>query len=1060
MAREEKTISELTSLATVNRSEDLIPVIDVSDTTDSEYGTTKKTLVEQFVGDKGDAATVDVGTTTTLSAGSDATVSNSGSTSAAVLDFGIPRGRQGTQGIQGVAGADGTDGANAYVYIAYASDASGTGFTLTFNASLDYIAIKATTTEIASPVASDFTGLWKNYKGAQGIQGIQGIQGVAGADGTEGTDGVNAYVYIAYASDNSGTGFTTTFDANLDYVAIKTTTTEIVTPQASDFTGLWKNYRGATGSQGVQGGPGADGDSAYVYIAYASDASGTGFTTTFNAALDYIAVKATTTEITTPQASDFTGLWKNYKGATGAQGIQGIQGVAGAGGTDGTDGVNAYVYIAYASDASGTDFTMTFNALLDYVAIKATTTEIVSPTASDFTGLWKNYKGATGETGATGSAGADGLDINWLGVYNAGTGYVVNDAVFYLGSSYICKLASTGSLPTNTTYWDLMAQQGAAGVGSGDVSGPASATDNAIARFDLTTGKLIQDSLVTVSDDGDVNIPAGRSYLVNGSPVEGYSDEQAQDAVGTILTDSSEIDFTYTDATPSITAAIKEGSIDETKLDVSTNASLDLADSAVQSLSTSTGTNLTGFLKGNGTNLLANTSAVVAGTCTTARTTAAKTVSISDYTLTTGDILAITFTDGFSVNNATLAVNGGSAINIRVGAVNVTTALISVAAATSFTLPLYYDGTYFYAFGNHLNTNTTYSEISEAEITAGTASTARTITGRRAEFLAASIKSRTETLTNKTLTSPVINTGVSGTAVLDEDDMASNSATKLATQQSIKAYVDAKGFTWEGPWATLTPYDLNDTVESNGSGYVCTSAHTSGATTEPGVGVFWTSYWDLFVESGATGPTGPNSVTTSTTTNLTGYLKGSGGNVAVESEATLLGKIYPIGSIYTNATDNTNPATLLGFGTWIAFGAGRVPVGYDSGTPAFNTAEKTGGSAEVTLTGNQSGTSVHNHGDTGDNNRTHNHTQDGHYHVVVGSNGGSPTVCFNQYSGGGTGNWGTGGNIGITDTATPSIGDNNRTHTHTVSNSTAANATTAHTNLQPYITVYMWKRTA
>ena len=49
-----------------------------------------------------------------------------------------------------------------------------------------------------------------------------------------------------------------------------------------------------------------------------------------------------------------------------------------------------------------------------------------------------------------------------------------------------------------------------------------------------------------------------------------------------------------------------------------------------------------------------------------------------------------------------------------------------------------------------------------------------------------------ETLTNKTLTSPVINTSVSGTAVLDEDDMSSDSATKIATQQSIKAYVDSK----------------------------------------------------------------------------------------------------------------------------------------------------------------------------------------------------------------------------------------------------------------------------
>ena len=49
-----------------------------------------------------------------------------------------------------------------------------------------------------------------------------------------------------------------------------------------------------------------------------------------------------------------------------------------------------------------------------------------------------------------------------------------------------------------------------------------------------------------------------------------------------------------------------------------------------------------------------------------------------------------------------------------------------------------------------------------------------------------------QTLTNKTLTSPVLNTGVSGTAIKDEDNMASNSATHLATQQSIKAYVDGQ----------------------------------------------------------------------------------------------------------------------------------------------------------------------------------------------------------------------------------------------------------------------------
>ena len=60
-----------------------------------------------------------------------------------------------------------------------------------------------------------------------------------------------------------------------------------------------------------------------------------------------------------------------------------------------------------------------------------------------------------------------------------------------------------------------------------------------------------------------------------------------------------------------------------------------------------------------------------------------------------------------------------------------------------------------------------------------------------------SLTDATETLTNKTLTTPTItsgvfNTGVSGSAVLDEDDLSSNSATVAATQQSIKAYVDAQ----------------------------------------------------------------------------------------------------------------------------------------------------------------------------------------------------------------------------------------------------------------------------
>lgn len=54
----------------------------------------------------------------------------------------------------------------------------------------------------------------------------------------------------------------------------------------------------------------------------------------------------------------------------------------------------------------------------------------------------------------------------------------------------------------------------------------------------------------------------------------------------------------------------------------------------------------------------------------------------------------------------------------------------------------------------------------------------------------------TQTLTNKTLTSPVLNTGVSGTAVLDDDTMATASATTVATSESIKAYVDGQRHIW------------------------------------------------------------------------------------------------------------------------------------------------------------------------------------------------------------------------------------------------------------------------
>jgi len=88
----------------------------------------------------------------------------------------------------------------------------------------------------------------------------------------------------------------------------------------------------------------------------------------------------------------------------------------------------------------------------------------------------------------------------------------------------------------------------------------------------------------------------------------------------------------------------------------------------------------------------------VSGTTSTAAATAAKVVSIPNYTLTTGDLLSITFTNGNSVSNPTLNVNSTGAKNIRIGNTNASTTTMTISAGA--TLLLYYDGTYFQMMGS------------------------------------------------------------------------------------------------------------------------------------------------------------------------------------------------------------------------------------------------------------------------------------------------------------------------------------------------------------------------
>ena len=145
---------------------------------------------------------------------------------------------------------------------------------------------------------------------------------------------------------------------------------------------------------------------------------------------------------------------------------------------------------------------------------------------------------------------------------------------------------------------------------------------------------------------------------------------------------------------------------------------------------------------------------------------------------------------------------------------------------------------------------------------------------------------------------------------------------------------------------------------------------------------------------------------------------------------------FPIGSVFI-AVVATNPATLLGYGTWAAFAAGRVLVGLDAAQTEFDTVKETGGAKTVTLTGAQSGIAQHTH------------TQNPHTHDFLPRSGTTGAVSSIV--------------TGTLDTSS-AIGGANQPHVQAATavnqNAGPADAVQAHSNLQPYIVVHMWERTA
>ena len=173
--------------------------------------------------------------------------------------------------------------------------------------------------------------------------------------------------------------------------------------------------------------------------------------------------------------------------------------------------------------------------------------------------------------------------------------------------------------------------------------------------------------------------------------------------------------------------------------------------------------------------------------------------------------------------------------------------------------------------------------------------------------------------------------------------------------------------------------------------------------------------------------------------------------------------IWPVGSVYTSIL-STNPNTTFGFGTWAAFAAGRALVGLDAGQTEFDLVEETGGAKTHALTTAE--LAAHTHSLTGGTGTT---SSDGaHTHFIAGNDvvgysgdidassvmarGTNIAPQSNQYS---LYKSSLAASVGLT--------SSNGAHTHTVTvsgTSASSGSGTAHNNLQPYIVVYFWKRTA
>lgn len=324
------------------------------------------------------------------------------------------QGDDGEDGADGTPGENGANGETSYLHIAYATSADGkTGFSTTNAVDKTYIGqyvdfIKADSTNPAKYRWSKFQGPKgdKGDPGEQGLRGLQGDKGDQGIQGPKGESGKSTYTHIAYANSSDGKVSFSVSDSDRDYVGMYVD--EVVADSTDPTKYAWSKIKGADGTQGIQGKPGADGKTPYFHIAYATSADGkTGFSITESTGKTYIGVYTDYTKADSTDPSKYK--WTKIQGPQGTQGLQGIQGPQGErgiAGKDGQNGATTYFHIKYSAVSNPTSASQMTEVPNTYIGTYVDFTEMDSNDPGKYT--WYRLQGLQGEKGTQGLPGKDG----------------------------------------------------------------------------------------------------------------------------------------------------------------------------------------------------------------------------------------------------------------------------------------------------------------------------------------------------------------------------------------------------------------------------------------------------------------------------------------------------------------------------------------------------------------------------------------------------------------------------------------------------------------------------